>query len=327
MKAILLVLLGVILIGIVVVFQYDDSSSPSKSSVGLPSQGSLPQSQIQDDQAGAIQPSQAELVGGSALSESKDKLLVFPDGEVLEVKWRKHKQPTVSQYGVDNYEILREAALTGDAIASIMLYEMQRSCQSRYESEDELEAALDQLYQTHTIPIPGREQPAGLGDPERIDRMEAQMRSKYSRCKKLLAYQGNLEEKWLERSANDGWPLAMIELGQQQEDQESARILYQAAWDAGSTQSLDLLSEIIRQSYENGVDPSANVEAFAMLRTYTIIETTLLKNQGRIAGRQAARLQAKLDEEQKLLLPQELEEALEMSKQMIRSNPNCCFGL
>ena len=453
MKALSLLFLGIVLIGITVVFRHDDLSGPRDSSAGLSGQESAPQSQIQDDQAGSNVPSQAEVVARPAPSVSQDKLLVFPDGEVLKVNWRKHKQPivsqygvdnyeilreaalngdaiasimlyemqrscqsryesddaleatidqlhqthtipipgqeqsarfsdpesidkmatvmrsrystcekllayqgnleekwlersandgwplamieccfkhkqpTVSQYGVDNYEILREAALNGDAIASIMLYEMQRSCQSRYESDDALEATIDQLHQTHTIPIPGQEQSARFSDPESIDKMATVMRSRYSTCEKLLAYQGNLEEKWLERSANDGWPLAMIELGQQQEDQESARNLYQAAWDAGSAQSLSLLSEIMKRSYDNGEDPNANVEAFAVLHTYTIIETTLLEDQGRIAGRHAARLKAKLEDEQKQLLPRERDDALEMSKQMIRSNPNCCFGL
>ena len=298
MRVTLLVVLGILLIGVAVTFRDTDLSVTRNSPVKPPSEEALTPSPIPDDQAGSAETSQAELIQKPRQSGLKDKSVVFPDGDVLEVNWRKHMRPTVVEYSVDNYEILREAALNGDAIVSIMLYEMQRNCQSRYENEDELEAAVDQLHQTHTIPIPGQEKSVRLADPESIERTADSMRSKYSRCEKLFAYLGNLEENWLERSANDGWPLAMVELGQQQQDQGSARNLYQAAWDAGSVHGLSLLSEIIKQSYKSGEDPTANVEAFAVLHTYTIIETTLLEDQGRIAGRHTAKLQAKLDEEQ-----------------------------
>jgi hypothetical protein len=327
MKSLSLSVLVVILSGVAIAIYEPDSSVVPDSPIVVPSQNSTSSPLVGNAQASSGGPPPIDYAPKTIATSSQGKPLIFPDGEVIEIIWRESMRPTVSAFGVDNYEILREAALTGDAIASIMLYEMQRSCQSHYDSEEDLEAAVDQLYQTHTIPRPGQERPTKIGDPEKLEEFATMMRSSYARCEKLFAYQGNFDEKWLERSANDGWPLAMIELGQQQKDQESARNLYQAAWDAGSVQSLSLLSEIIKRSYESGEDPNANVEAFAVLLTYTIIETTLLKDQGRIAGRHATSLKAKLEDEQKLLLPQERNEALEMSKQMIRSNPNCCFGL
>lgn len=325
MKATLLVLLGAIVIGIVVVTQQVDSSGPINSPPDLYSQESLP-SQTQDDNSGVNEGSQIEALESSAPALLDDNQLIFPDGDVVEINWRQHIRPTVGNFGADNYEVLREAALNGDAIVSMILHEKQRSCQSRFESEEDLEAAVDQLHQTHTIPFPGQEQPSGISNPEYIENMEFILRDHFTDCQKFVAYQGNLNEKWLERSAADGWPVAMVELGQQQEAPESAKSYYQEAWEAGSVEGLELLAEIIKQSYESGEDPSANVEAFAVLHTYTIIESALLKDHGQVAGRFTAGLKANLEREQSLLRPRELRKAIEMSKQMIRSNPNCCFG-
>jgi hypothetical protein len=327
MKSLSLSVLVVILIGVAIAIYEPDSSVVPDSPIVVPSQNSTSSPLVGNAQASSGGPPPIDYAPKTIATSSQGKPLIFPDGEVIEIIWRESMRPTVSAFGVDNYEVMRKAALSGDAIVSFNLSEMQRSCQSHYDSDESLEAAVDQLYQTHTIPRPDQERPTKIGDPEKLEEIATMMRSSYARCEKLLAYQGDFDEKWLERSANDGWPLAMIELGQQQDDRESARNLYQAAWDTGSVQSLSLLSEIIMRSYESGENPNANVEAFAVLLTYTIIETTLLKDQGRIAGRHAARLKAKLEDEQKLLLPQERNEALEMSKQMIRSNPNCCFGL
>ncbi len=325
MKAALLVLIGAIVVGIVIVIQLVDSSGPSSSSPDLYSQELL-RSQTLDGDLDASDGSQIEAPESLAPALPDDNQLIFPDGEIVKINWRQHDRPTVSNFDVDNYEVLREAALNGDAIISMILHERQRSCQSRFESEEDLEAAVDQLHQTHTIPFPGQEQPSGISNPEDIENMESILRAKFSDCEKLVAYQGSLEEKWLERSAADGWPIAMIELGRQQEDAELAKRFYLEAWEAGSVESLELLAEIIKHSYESGVAPSANVEAFAVLHTYTIIESATLKDHGQVAGRIIASLMAKLESERRLLRPRELREAIEMSKQMIRSNPNCCFG-
>ncbi len=80
------------------------------------------------------------------------------------------------------------------------------------------------------------------------------------------------------------------------------------------------------QSYESGDDPTANIEAFAIFHTYIVIEQVMLKKYGESGRKFAQTMRNELDKKQSLLLPRELEAALDMSRQMIRLNPNCCFS-
>lgn len=267
-----------------------------------------------------------ELSANLEQTKANPNHLVFLDGDIVEINWRKYPMPSVRNIDIDNYEVLREAAMNGDAVISMILHEWQNGCRLQYETDEELEVAVDQLYQTHTYPVPGRDQSTALVDPKEVDLIAEGLRSNYLRCRKFAKKQGNLDEKWLERAAADGSSAAMIEMGLRQTDPELAESLYRKAWNAGNPGGLLELATMRYQSYESGDDPTANIEAFAIFHTYIVIEQVMLKKYGESGRKFAQTMRNELDKKQSLLLPRELEAALDMSRQMIRLNPNCCFS-
>lgn len=265
----------------------------------------------------------------SATPRSHRSVIEFPDGDLLDIRWRRHPKAGVelTENLSQDYDVLRHAAEGGDGLAAQMLYENIFTCQKTYATREELEHAIDTLQQTNVIPQPDTGITAHITEPEKIDEIIENLRRQYASCSRLSIEQRDDEQKWLELAVANGNSLAMLEYGRALEDPVQAGRLFQQAWFLGNADALSFLADRYRESYENGVAPDDKVRWYAALYVFSRLLDAAHGGETGVAARWAQRNRAILDEATKDMLPHELDEAVELAKQMIRSNSNCCFEM
>lgn len=267
----------------------------------------------------------ALLVGHSPTS------IQYPDSEVLKINWRAYPRPQFQrdQSFARNYEMFRDRAEAGDGTASLLLHDMVTSCQSAFDTEDQLENAIDRLQQTHTLQLAKMQKPVPLDDPDQIPQFVEQMRSQYQGCSQLDAEQKAEPGQWLQLAAEQRLSPAMIEYGNQIADPTEAMEWFKGAWDEGEVEGLMMMSKVYQFQYQSGQYPAHNINAYASLMAYAkLVEAGMGgADHGPIAHGEVRRVQDMLDHATDSLKQHELTEAIALSKELINSNPNCCFEM
>lgn len=254
----------------------------------------------------------------------------FPDGEVVEVVWR--RRPLL-RYGdadsINNFDKLSEAALDGDGASAFRLKELITGCETAPQSDSELAAIVDQLQQTHTFVPPGSDEPVRFHRAEDVAIAIEQRRSSYELCKALTPAQKENPQMWMDLAVELGYSPAILERAQETQNTQEAIELSRMAWESGDAYGLYLLSSHYQKNYESGAVPTDNVRSYAALFAFTKITVAGMTGHGhgRISSRIVERYERTLDEATAELLPRELEEAISIAKAIITSNPNCCFSM
>ena len=256
----------------------------------------------------------------------------FSDNDPVRITWR---QPPFLGYKLEpedrGYKSLSARAEAGDEIAAYLLSELMNRCSTAFETQEEMEAAIDWLQQTQTIVYPDSVQEIGIANPEKHIPVAIQhIRALFETCSGITAEQKSESGIWLQRSADVGFLPALMELAYKEENHETAIRLFTQAWEIGDSEALKGLSERYYANWQSGVEPNDKVRAYASLYLYTRISEAGMgpgTGHGEIAARQLARIQETLDRATTDMLSHELDEAIEIARSMIESNSHCCFGI
>jgi TPR repeat protein len=208
------------------------------------------------------------------------------------------------------------------------LYEMTRFCQDAYASREELDAAIELAYQTHQLLTASMTKPAQLAEPDRVaEYVEISLTGPYENCATLTAEQRSEAEAWLEKAAELGNPLAMIEYGQAVASEEDAVDWFSRAWSLGNVDALGLLARSYGVTYESGARPENKIKAYAAFYAFSRLTELGLEDHGEIAARWNDRVQSELASIERTLQPHEIEEGRTRAREIIRDNVNCCLRM
>jgi hypothetical protein len=259
-------------------------------------------------------------------------VIEFPDNNPIKITWRRPDGANPPLNRDDwGYETLKTRAESGDEHAAFFLSALLKQCGQAFESEGQMQAAIDNMDQTHTIRFPGTDYESHIRNPERdIPLLTKGIRKLFDSCYGITAEQKMESSDWLQRSADGDHVPAIIEIANREEDNEIAIRQFTQAWDAGEGQVLLELSERYYANYQSGVEPTDKIRGYAALYLYTrIVEAGMGPDtgHGEIAGRQVAQAQQTLDRATADMLAHEIDEAIVLARSMIDENPNCCFGM
>jgi hypothetical protein len=251
--------------------------------------------------------------------------------EPLDISWRElpyQNFPFPNGSPSENYLYYRSLAESGNGFAAYQLAEMMRGCSDAFNSREELDSAIEQMRQTGRYFNPELHAIVWIGDQADINAIAKAKTLQFENCQAFTIEQRHEHSLWLELAVNNGYTLAMVEYGQRLDDPQVSLELYRTAWQQGSAEALLSLAEGLEQIYDDGIDPTAKVPAYAARHAFvTLLESAYGSNPERVVGRWTLRNRAQLDEMAKEMRPAELAAAVELSRQMISSNENCCFAM
>ena len=192
----------------------------------------------------------------------------------------------------------------------------------------QLQEAIVQMRRTFTYYDPGLKSYVRIGEPEKVDEYIEGNIEHFESCKDFTVGQREEHQDWMELASNYGHTTAMLEYGNKLDNPAAAVELFRSAWSKGDASALRSLSAGLERMYDEGIDPSAKVPAYAAMHAFvTLLRTAHGTDPERIVGRWTLRNQAKLDEMTKVMFPDELAKAVELSRQLITSNENCCYSM
>ncbi len=229
---------------------------------------------------------------------------------------------------LENYHYFKLLAESGNGFAAYQLAEMMSGCSHSFLTQEELDSAIAQLRETFTYVDPELNATVRLGDQAKVNEFITGQTKQFENCRDFTAEQRHEHLHWLELAANNGYALAMLDYGRQLEDPQASLELYRSAWQQGESYALLSLAEGLERIYDEGIDPTAKVPAYAAQHAFvTLLQETHGSDPERVVGRWTLRNRAKLDEMAKEMRQAELEAAVQLSRQMITSNKNCCFAM
>ncbi len=249
-----------------------------------------------------------------------DYVVEFPDGECLPFHLRAAPASPTPPTGrmLDVYEKLRD-----EANAAAVLSHLLQACGGAHRTVEELEYAIDQIQQTHTVPLPGSEAPATIVGTDDMSVVEQIYRNAYVRCNGVSEKQIEEADDWLKLAAELGDTRAMMTVGQTLLGRRDprAQLYLESAWSAGDVDAASLLWYF----HSRASPEQANLTigyAYKYLHDQ-IINGSIAAGatlRGRPISPEASR-NAALQ-----LSPTELNEALLLAKDILRQNHNCCFS-
>lgn len=265
-------------------------------------------------------------------SHAAQAVIEFSDDNPIKITWRRRDGPrTPIERNEWGYESLKARAESGDEFAAYYLSTLINQCGQAFESQEQMNTAIDRLEQTHTIVFPDSDREVHVSNPERdIPLLIQGVRKLFDTCYGITAEQKLEASTWLQRSAEGGHIPAITELAFKEEDHEIAIRQFTLVWDDGEAGALEALSQRYYANYEGGAQPTDKIRAYATLYLYTrIIEAGMGPGtgHGEIAGRQVGRIQKVLDRATSEMLPHEIDEAIKMARAMIEENDNCCYRM
>jgi hypothetical protein len=270
--------------------------------------------------------------GSESPSHPAEALIELSDDNPITITWRRRDgaRPPIerNEWG---YESLKARAESEDEYAAYYLSTLLDQCGQAFESQEQMNSAIDRMEQTHTIVFPDSDHELHINNPERdIPLMSQGIRDLFGTCYGITAEQKLESSSWLQRSAEGGYMPAVAELALNEEDHEIAIRQFTRVWEDGDAEALQVLSQRYYANYQSGVQPTDKIRGYASLYLYArIIEAGMGPGtgHGEIAGRQVQRIQKVLDRATGDMLPHEIDQAIEMARSMIKENDSCCYGM
>jgi hypothetical protein len=262
------------------------------------------------------------------LPVEKTVVLVFPDASEVLVSIRQHitTYPPVELTDrlVDMYDDLVRTATDGDASAARILYDHLNYCRGAFQDSASWDDAIRMLRDEGVLIHANRdgaveELPRGL-DTSSIERG---MRRQFERCEGVSEDQMDEAEEWARRSAegNDYFGMQAWNrvLGK---SEESLKVL-EKAWELGHGSALQSISIYHRTGIsESAVDQPDYIKVYAYQLAYNKLKEAAYASQN-------ASMMVKMENVLKglggYLTPTEQQQAEEMAREIVASNPNCCI--
>lgn len=282
---------------------------------------------------------------GESISPSADvPVIAFPNGNSYEILLRPAPQESldIEISAADYFQQLKVQAIGGDGAAAHRIHRLMSSCESAYRDPQELEAAINRMYETRVWPLgPGMkvENPQLIGEDRSLPVLEKSLRNHAKSCESFTDRDIASAQDWLKFAAdlNDvGALMDYADVVNIDESGTDSRIRYtpsgvdalEQAWKQGRVHALHELSAIYRAGSESIQPDRVKASAYLYLNTHLRIIQIERRDpmpegfpaQGLIAGKREL-----LDQQMLRLRPSEVDAALEMAEDLLRNNPDCCF--
>lgn len=233
-----------------------------------------------------------------------------------------------------SYDELVPMAEAGDSKAAFALFQRLSFCQTAIppQSAAEHQADLDRIEQTFQVPV-YRDGEVFWGSiknprPEQIQHAKMATKRRYELCNTLSMVQRDEANHWLQSSINNGatWYEVVSAYANTlgEDDQEK---IYQSAWDSGDPRALLDLARLQKTRYESGDKPDGNVEAYAYLLAFNVINQAVALENPAIPTTFGIGPETQAAMERHQLLPRQVAEAEKMAEELISGNNNCCFEI
>jgi hypothetical protein len=216
------------------------------------------------------------------------------------------------------YPSLREQAMAGDASASLLLSRLLKDCQFAPEDQASLDAAIDRLMSAGEI----RGADGSVLAPVRpgesaAQKVEELLMRPYRFCRGITAAQRTEEFRWFLKAVNLGHPVATASHASTHGTSNAALRLHEAAWRSGNLESALQLGRLhdLGHRGERQPDPARSM-AF-----YYVFGKLLPFWRQSTDGETPAWVESKFAAAD----PAVRNEALDLAKQLLRDNPNCCY--
>ncbi|MGH8194919.1 MAG: hypothetical protein ACREQ8_11035 [Woeseiaceae bacterium] len=249
----------------------------------------------------------------------------FPDGEHVTFRLRTppRLQSPRDEKVVDVYDELSAAANLGDADAAMVLSNLLNECSMAHRSEQELNHAIDVLYQTHTVILPGSERPATVVGTDDMRVVEQRIRKQYEQCRGLSDKQIDQADRLLQQAATLGNSHALMSVAQTMlghRDPKAEHYL-EMAWLAGDLEAASHLWYFYCNAPPGRQDL---VKGYAYKYVHDHVLRTAIENGAILRG---PPMSTDSTEDASLRLNSRQErEALSLAKELLRQNPLCCFS-
>lgn len=253
---------------------------------------------------------------------SSHRLISLGNAGQVRIRWHRKPVPRLSMEGppAEVYARLRDMAIEGDVEAAFRLWTMLDSCQFAYEKSEDLQSALNTLSQTQSVKLPEMDEAKYVGDKSAKTYEEA-LRLSFEHCRGVTDEMKAEKTGWLKQASDVGYPLAMMNYSDVEKGYASAMDLETRRWQAGDSAAMLKLYELYQEKYISGEMPDNNIIAYAHLLVYRqISEKKWGPNSRRMEG-----LLPQFEIATALMRPNELEAASALARDLIESNPNCCF--
>lgn len=218
-------------------------------------------------------------------------------------------------------EQLEAEASAGNVGSAFILYRSLSSCQNnRFQQDTDLEAAIDEMQRTNSIVTRGNGQEfLRYVDPAKE---EPRLRKLYEFCSGVPDEKTQSADKWLELAADLGNRDSQMQIGRENYDNETGQNYLQLAWLQGNLDALGWLA--------NGyLDSEDNLTAFAYQIAYAQLSA---KDYAVRGSSESPTAQRWIDADKQGLLKMgsglsdsDRQQAYEIARSLIASNPNCCM--
>jgi len=312
-----IVLAGILAAGVLTVTLAN--RPPEKGSGGL-AKFSLPHTEVDND----FPPTANSVLARETENVSSDFAIMFPDGDQLEVHIRQteYKYPTIKVLR-DDYDRLGDLALNGDPAIAYYLYKALRNCSNTpYKDEASVESGISQLYQTHTLINDNNEiGSAGITNdrPNDLETMENHIRDEFTYCMGMDNEQLVESEQWRTLAIENGNEMAAAEYsGSLMRGTPEIAAAHLKAFELGDINGAGGVSV----AYKNGWPGQAPdlVRAYAYGFIYAeLLQANYPRSWQKYADQHLEEISNTIPKYQK-------ESAIEMAKEILRNNPNCCVG-
>ncbi len=263
----------------------------------------------------------------STLSFGLLNSLVIP---TREAPAREHPA-VVAAYAGENHDLfntLVELGDAGNAVASYSAYKLLRKCNSLNMTEEELDTAINRLYETRNPP---HSSPENISDRFNPKTAEVNMRRTFAQCRAIPEDQISNRTKWLRKAAQDGSSLAIQEYGDSivHKRPKEAFHEYNRLWELGGAMGADKLSKMYATGWQGQEPDLVKAAAYGYIATQSMLD--YFDSIDNIYGSTIFE-QVKLDhvEIQRGYLmrikPAEQDRAVELAQDLLDKNPNCCFN-
>ncbi len=84
----------------------------------------------------------------------------------------------------------------------------------------------------------------------------------------------------------------------------------------------------LQELYDEGIDPDAKIPAYAAMHAYVTLRSARYRADAEsVVGRITLEYQSQLNDMARQMMPDELDAAVERSRNLITSNENCCYSI
>lgn len=196
---------------------------------------------------------QKKVVERGEPSGPKTGAIEIPDGTLIQVVFRERNPPRdFSRVLADQYDNLKQAALSGDASAAMLLHKGLGYCDShRLDSKQALEDALSDLEQHRTMEFHRRDGSISSVSIDDYDNdAELDLVKNFEFCSGTTTEQRSESQRWLKQAADNGDPAAAQQFViTELHNTEEGRRYLQSAFEQGWYNAGGLLASYYSESF------------------------------------------------------------------------------